>query len=169
MRVASFFRARLTWQQSHKRRFALRKALESGVHAFQIFEGVHARRASSKFARCLRSAQKQLANYGNFRAIKIKCVLKAMLEFGNAAVARADRTYKRLRFQMIQGFADLVFLEMQNWIAVRLLVARVGESVQRERIILRRGDFFFDQRPENACFDGREGDLHVFNSTERRI
>src|SRR3989442_5514744 len=26
---SSFFRSRLTWQQSHKRRFALRKALES--------------------------------------------------------------------------------------------------------------------------------------------
>ena len=74
-----------------------------------------------------------------------------------------------MRFQVIQRFADLIFLEVQKWIAVRLLVACVGESVQRERVILRRGDFFFDERPENACFDGRECDLHAFNSTERGI
>lgn len=160
MRVASFLSAGLARKDSHERRFAFCEALESGLNAFEILECVHAGSASSKFAGCLRPPQEQFANDSDFRPVKIERVLKPMFEFGDAAVACANRAHQRLRFQMIQSSSDFVFFEMQNGIAIRLLVAGVGECIQRERIVFRRGDFFFDERSEYASFGGSESNLH---------
>jgi len=70
---------------------------------------------------------------------------------------------------MIESSVNVVFVEMQNGIAVRPLVAGVGERVERERVILGRGDFFFDESTEDARFDGRQRDLHVFDDSERGL
>src|SRR6266480_1362545 len=129
MRVASFLGAGLARKDRHKRRFAFCEALKGGLKAFEILECVHTGGASSEFAWCLRTPQEQFANDSNFRPVKIKCVLKPMFEFGDPAVACANRAHQRLRFQMIQSSSDFVFFEMQNGIAIRLLVASVGERI----------------------------------------
>jgi len=49
--------------------------------------------------------------------------------------------------------ADGVFIEIHHWIAIRFLVGGVQDSVQRKRVILGRGDFFFDERAQDAGFD----------------
>ena len=55
---------------------------------------------------------------------------------------------------------DLVFGEVKDGIAAGALVARVDQSVEREGIVLRRGDLFFDQGAEDAELDRVE--LHVY-------
>jgi hypothetical protein len=63
---------------------------------------------------------------------------------------------------VIESFADFALFHMHNGIAVGFLIASVGERIQGERVIFRRGDFFFDESTEDASFDGCQCELHGF-------
>src|SRR5882757_9990654 len=77
-----------------------------------------------------------------------------MLVLGNAGVA--DRSDEAEVFKGMDGLADLFFGEIKHGVATGALVARVNQSVEREGIVLWRGDLFFDERTENAELMGRE-------------
>src|SRR5258708_5735558 len=87
-----------------------------------------------------------------------------MLEFSDSAIA--DRAYQALRFQIVQRTAHFVFFQLQHRIAIGLLIGGIHQRVQRERVILRSGDLFFNQRTEDPRFDGRERKLHANNDSE---
>jgi hypothetical protein len=53
----------------------------------------------------------------------------------------------------VNGLAHLIFREIEHRIAARTLVARVDESVQRQGIVFRSNDLFFDEGAENAELD----------------
>jgi len=44
--------------------------------------------------------------------------------------------------------------EFEHRLAVRFLIACVGERVERQRILIRGGDFLFDQAADDARLDG---------------
>jgi len=46
----------------------------------------------------------------------------------------------------VERLADFVFGELEYGIAAGTLVAGVDECVQREGVVLRGGDLFFDER-----------------------
>jgi hypothetical protein len=166
MCAAGFLRAWLPRQDRHQRRIALFQAAQSGMYALQVFKSVHPRSVRSQFTGSLRPTQQQLAEDGDLRPVKIENVLKTVLEFGNAAVCGADRSHQRLIFEMVESFSDFAFFQLHSGMAIRFLIAGVGESVQRKRIIFRRGDFFFDQGAQNASFDGCQCKLHGFGLVE---
>ena len=65
-----------------------------------------------------------------------------------------------MSIQRMQGPADGRFVQVHDGIAIRFLVAGVDEGVQRKRIVFGRGDFFFDERAQDATFDFVQEDVH---------
>ena len=55
-----------------------------------------------------------------------------------------------------EGIADRGFVERHHRVAVIFLVAGVDQGVERERVVVGRGDVFFDQGAEDAGFDFSE-------------
>src|ERR1700689_4337698 len=82
MRVARLAFTGLTGQAHDQRaRFALSQRLQGSFRFTRIGKGRHARRAAAQFARCLRSAQQQLADDG--------ALLRRELKYAELGVAEA--------------------------------------------------------------------------------
>jgi len=73
--------------------------------------------------------------------------------FRDAAGAAVKHVSKILLAQTVKRVVYFVFGVGRNGIAIILLIARGDERVQRQGIILRRGDLFLDQRSEHADFN----------------
>src|SRR6185437_5476302 len=63
--------------------------------------------------------------------------------------------------QMVQSILDRRLVHRHGWIAVTLLVARVDQRVQGQRILVRCRYLFLDQAADNACLEWRKLDVHV--------
>ena len=83
-----------------------------------------------------------------------------MLVLGDAGVAVGSG--EALFLEGVEGLADLLFVEVKDGVAAGALVACVDECVQRERIVLGRGDLFFDESAEDAELDLVE--VHIYKS-----
>ena len=64
--------------------------------------------------------------------------------------------------------ADRGLVEVGDGIAIRFLIACVDKRVERKWIIIRRGDFFLDERAKDAAFVLREYDVHARNHIPQR-
>jgi len=71
-----------------------------------------------------------------------------VLVLGDAGVA--DGSDEGEVFQRVECLPDLFFGEIEDWVATGALVARVEQSVEREWVVLGRGDLLFNERAENA-------------------
>ena len=56
-------------------------------------------------------------------------------------------------FERVKCLTDFVFGELEDGIAAGALIARVDQCVERKRVVLRRGNLFFDERAEDAELD----------------
>src|SRR5438874_1919919 len=83
-----------------------------------------------------------------------------------ASAAAVHKAHETLRFKIVQRAANFMFFQLQCRVTIRFLIAGIGKRIERERVILGRGDLFFDECAENPCFDGRETELHVRNDIE---
>ena len=153
MRVAGFFGAGLAGKNTGQRRFALGQAVERGDDVVERFEVVHAVGAAAEFAGSLRSAEKQDADDGDFAAVEVEDFLQAVFELGDAAVGAAGGAGQAFFLQRGEGVADGGFVERHHRVAIVFLVAGVDQGVERERVVVGRGDVFFDQGAEDAGFD----------------
>jgi len=68
-------------------------------------------------------------------------------------------------FQGVEGLANLFFGEIEDGVAAGALVACVDQGVERERVVLGRGDLFFDEGAEDAELDGIE--MHIYKGAIR--
>ena len=167
MHVTRFFGAGLARENGGERRLALAKAVESGDDIVESFEAVHALGTAAEFAGSLRAAKKKHAEDGDFTAIKIENFLQAMFVFRDAAVGSAGGTGETFLLQRGEGLTDGIFVESHDGVAIIFLIASVYQSVQRERIVIGRGDVFFDERAKDAGFDVGEG-IHEVDCTVAR-
>ncbi len=108
----------------------------------------------------LRAAQQEHADDGGFAAGEVEDLLQVVLEFGHAAVGAADGAGEMVVFESVQGLADFGFVELHNWLSIVLLLQALTQCIERERVVLRRRDLFFDQRAQDAGFDGIQQDCH---------
>ncbi len=164
MRVAGFFRSGLAGENAGQRRFALGEAVESGDNVVEGFEVIHAVGAAAEFAGSLRAAEEEHADDGDFAAVEVEDFLQAVFVFGDAAVGAAGWAGQALFLQGGEGVADGRFVESHHRVAIIFLVAGVDQSVERERVVVGRGDVFFDQRAEDAGFDFGEDHEAVVRS-----
>ncbi len=93
-------------------------------------------------------------------AIEIESFLETMFVLGDAAVRGADGADQGLSIERMQSLADGGFVDIHDGIAIRFLAAGVDEGVQGKWIVFGSGDFFLDERAENATFDFVEQDVH---------
>src|SRR5271166_1830786 len=91
-----------------------------------------------------------------------------MLEFGDPAIA-GRRARQELLVQRAQSRTHSIFVEMHEWVAVGFLIAGVNQRIERQRIIFRRGDLFFDQRAEHPGFVVRKFEVHDTNIQDARM
>ena len=61
----------------------------------------------------------------------------------------------------MESAADGFFVELHHRLAIGFLVGGVLECVEGERVIVGRGDFFFDEAAEDAGLDWREVEVHL--------
>jgi hypothetical protein len=73
-----------------------------------------------------------------------------VLIFGDSAICAAGAACETEILKAVESQADFFVIEMHNRLAVGELVASVDECVQRERVVVGGGNFFFDERPEDA-------------------
>ena len=106
------------------------------------------------------AAEDEEADEGGLVAAEIEDGADAVLVLGDAGVAIGSG--EALLFKSVEGLADLLLVEVKDGVAAGVLVARVDERVQRERIVLGRGDLFFDESAEDAELDLVE--VHVCKS-----
>ena len=89
-------------------------------------------------------------------------IAKAMLVLRDAAaVPGRSVAHHVLLHQRIDGLLHHGFGQFEHRLAVGLLIAGVGEGVERQRILIRRGDFLLDQAADHARFVRREFDVHT--------
>jgi hypothetical protein len=135
-----------------------REAFEGGLDGGKVVEGIEAVGAAAEFAGSLRTAKHEKAEDGGLVAAEVKDGADAVLVLGDAGVA--DRGDEGEIFEGVEGLADLLFGEIEDGVAAGALVARVDQGVEGERIVLGRGDLFFDEGAEDAELDGIE--VHVY-------
>ena len=76
----------------------------------------------------------------------------------DAAVGAASWAGEAFFLQRAEGLAHGLVVEVHHWMAIVFLIAGVDQGVERKRIVVGRGDVFFDQGAENAGFDfGQNG------------
>jgi hypothetical protein len=123
----------------------------------EVVEGVETVGAAAEFAGCLGAAEQEEAEDGSLVATEVEDGADAMLVLGDAGVA--DRSDEGEIFKGMESLTDFFFGEIEDGIAAGALIARVEENIEGERIVLRRGDLFFNEGAEDAELDGVE--LHV--------
>ena len=113
------------------------------MHGGDVFEGEETVSSIAKLARCLGSAEHQKAKDGGLVAAEVQYGADAVLVFGDSAVVKG-RDEVELG-QGVERLTDFVFGELEYGIAAGALIASVDECVQREGVVLRGGDLFFDK------------------------
>ena len=155
MRVAGFFGAGLAREKFHERRLSIHQEVERGVDGVQIVELVEAIGPRAEFAGRLRTAEEEDAEKRDLVAMEVENVGEAVFELGDAAVG-GSRTGEALLRERMESSADGVFVEFHGGLAIGFLIGGVLEGVERERVVVGSGDFFFDEAAEDAGFGGGE-------------
>ncbi len=164
MHVAGFFGAGLAREYGGERGLALAEAVEGGDDVVEGFEAVHAFGAAAEFAGSLRTAEKQHAEDGDLAAVEVENFLQAMFVFSDAAIGAAGGARETFFLQGGECIADGISVERHYGVAIIFLIAGIHEGVEGQRIVIGRGDVFFDERAENANFDIGEG-VHEVDCT----
>lgn len=160
MSVASFFGSRLASEQLYERRLAIHQEVEGGMDGVQVVECIHAFGAGAELAGRLGATKEQDADQGGLVAVEVEDVGKAMLEFWDAAVGGGGAG-QVLVSERVESAANGFFVEIHHRFPIGLLVGGVLESVEGQRVIVGRGDFFFDEAAEDAGFDRGKVEVHL--------
>ncbi len=156
LHVARFFCSGLARQDCDQGAVALAEAVEGGDDIVEGFEAIHAFGAAAEFSGSLRAAEKKHAEDGDLAAIEVENFLQAMLVFGDAAIGAAGGTGEAFLLQCGERVTNGIFVEGHHGVTIVFLIAGVDQGVQRQGIVVRSGNVFFDQRCENANFDVSE-------------
>ena len=128
------------------------QALEGGLDSSEVVEGVETVSTAAQFARSLGTAEHEEAEHGGLVAAEIEDGANPVLVLWDTRVA--NRANQSEVFKRMESLANLFFGEVEDGVSARALVARVKQSVEGERVVLWRGDLFFDQRAEYAELSG---------------
>ena len=120
------------------------KTIERGDDVVEGLEVVHAVGAAAEFSGSLGSAKEKDAEDGNLATIEVEDFLEAVLVLGDAAIGAAGRASETLLLQRGERIRNRIFVEEHYGLAIIFLIASVDQRVQGERVVVGRGDVFFD-------------------------
>jgi len=113
----------------------------------------------------LRAAQEEFADDAEFLGREFQGavfgVAETVLVLGDAAAEAAVLADQVALDEQVDRLLHGRVIELQHRVAIALLVAGVHQRVERERILLGRGDFLFDQAGDDAGFEGGQFDGHL--------
>ena len=136
------------------------QTVEGGGDGAEVVEGEHAVGAGAELAGGLGAAEDEEAEERGLVAAEVEDGADAVLVLGDAGVAVGGG--EALLFEGVEGLADGLFVEVEDGVAAGALVAGVEKRVEGERIVLGRGDLFFDEGAEDAELNLVE--MHIYKS-----
>src|SRR6056297_2016515 len=115
--------------------------------------------AGAQFARRLRAPQQQLADDGPLGGFEVEVaelgVAEAMPVASDTTTDAAAAVRHQVLFhQPVEDVLDLAAAELEHGVAIAFLVARYGQRIERQRILIWRRDFFLDEAADDAGFQG---------------
>jgi hypothetical protein len=128
------------------------QALDRGLDSREVVEGVEPVGAGAQLARSLRTAEHEKAEDSGLIAPEIEDGADPVLILGNTRVA--DWSDQGKIFEGMESLANLFFAKVEDRVTTGALVACVQQRVEREGVVLWRGDLFFDQGAKNAELGG---------------
>ena len=156
MGVARLLCSGLARQHGRERRLPLHQLLQTGQHVGDFVERMQALGAAAQFAGSLRPAQQQHTHQRRLGATEIERLAQPMLVLGHAAIRGPRAAGQPHIFKPMQSLAHRFFIQIHDRLAVGALIACVHQRVQRERIVVGRGRFFFHESAQYAGFGGGE-------------
>jgi hypothetical protein len=118
--------------------------LETGEDIGDFGEGVEAIGAATEFAWSLRTAEEKNADEGGFGAGEVVGFAEPVLVFGNAAIGATGAAGETDVFKAAQGEVNFFLIEVGDGLAIGPLVTGVDQGVERERVVVGGGGFFFE-------------------------
>src|SRR5258708_29257456 len=142
MPPARLLLARTARQLADQRRL-VRHTLQRLLHLAHRVEAVQAIAASAELAGSLRAAQEEEREHGLRRALELPARIEVVIPpHGPAAEDLPDQL---LILQAVEGALNLALPQLHHRLAIRLLVRGRDERVEREGVVLCRGQRLFDQ------------------------
>jgi hypothetical protein len=144
---------------------ARHQLLELEFHLAHVPERGEARSVRAQLARRLRAAQQQLAHdrgtlRGELQGPELRVAEQVLVLRHPAAESRLFE-HQLAAHQAVHQRLHLALVELEHRVAVALLVAGVGQRVERQRVLVRRGDLLLDEAADHACFVGSQFDGHA--------
>ena len=143
--------------------FVLAQRSEHVGDFIEGFEFMESLSTTTDFPNSLGTSEDEDTDNGSYSIVESHRFGEELAVFGDATVVTDDPACVALVHQLLEGTLDRRFLERHDGIAIGLLVARVGQRVDRERIVLGCGHFLFDQGTDDAGFDLCEDWIHIGN------
>jgi hypothetical protein len=120
---------------------------------------VHALDARAQLARLLRPAQQQLGQHGDLRRLELELGVDLVAVLLHALAGELHEVHEARDAQAQDGVGHLALGHGHQRVAVVLLVAARGESVEAQRVLLGRGELLLDEDAQHAGFEGLELDV----------
>jgi len=151
-------------------RLALRG--EVAQHLLGLSDGIERMQsiaAAAHLPRRLRTAQKQQRQQRFLATVDVPQRVEVVIEAHRAPAHHAPD--ELLVLQAIERAIDIALAQLHHRLAIRFLIARRDERVERQRVVLRRRQLLFHEGAEDAELDGVEGAREMragFRVVERR-
>ena len=111
---------------------------------------MEAARAPANLADGLRAAQHQHTEGGQLRRRQLEDLTRHVLVLRHAALAPVEDVDEVLPPQRVYRLLDRPLVIVNRGVAVRDLVARVHQRVQRQRVVVGRRQLLLDERADDA-------------------
>ena len=104
----------------------------------------------ANFTGRLWSAQEQYAQCGDFGRAEFESLAQLVTKLHHSAVRAGEDERQFLFAQTVECTGDGPLIILYDWISAGGLIASVDETIERERIIIRRRDLLFHEHAEHA-------------------
>lgn len=136
----------------HQRLVTTRQSGEDCLNRFKRIKRLHAACTSAQFTDRLRSAQQEFRKNREFRRPCIKFFTGSVAVLLYARASEIHVSSKAFASQAIDRAQRPIFVNLNNRIAVRLLIDARQKRVQREGILPGNRHRLFDESPERTAF-----------------
>ena len=151
--------------------FPLHQAFQRRFDFEHVGEGAQAAGTTPELAGRLRPAQHQLTEDPELLRRKAQRpegrITKIVLILRDTAAISRFLAHEMPLGERVQCPLHAGLVQLHDGIAIALLITRVGQCVQRQGVLIGRGDGLFDQAGDDPCFLG--GEHYIRHLVPRRV
>ncbi len=142
--------------------------LERLVDRLETGERVQPLRPLVQLTRRLRAAEQEDAQDGGLRRIESERLVEELPILRRATARAAREPRPAAAGELLERFVDLPFLELENRLAIRRLIAGEAERVERQGVLIRGRALLLEQAAEHPELDGI-GVVHALSVRRRPV